>query len=146
MLIDAKKGLADREVSELLGLAVHEDEAALAAAKEMYSSDDSGCLLRLYEEEGETIGLIGFCLDESGNMQIKHISVYPEFRNQGFGRGLILEALMEQSPDTIIAEVDDVAADFYRNIGFIVTSKGQDESGVERFECIYHAVESEDEY
>lgn len=146
MLIEANKGLADSEVSELLSLAVHQEEQAFEAAKGMYSSADTGCQLRLYQEEGETIGLIGFCLDDAGRLNIKHISVFPEYRNQGFGRGLILEALMEQSPDAVVAEVDEEAADFYRNIGFVVTSKGVDASGAERFECVYHAVESEDEY
>ncbi|WP_237690670.1 GNAT family N-acetyltransferase [Paenibacillus caui] len=146
MLIDAKPSLTTLEVRELLQLAVHEDASALAAATEMYGSEESGCLLRLYQEEGETIGLIGFEMNAAGTLIIRHISVYPEFRNQGFGRGLILEALMEQSPDTIAAEVDEEAADFYRNIGFTVTSVGPDHSGNERFKCMYHAVESEDEY
>ncbi|WP_238996739.1 GNAT family N-acetyltransferase [Paenibacillus pinistramenti] len=149
MLIDAKQGLQleGSEVNELLALAVHEDEEALAAAKELYGPEQAQYLLHLYQEEGETIGLIGFQMDMSaGTMTIHHICVYPELRNQGFGRGLILEALMEQSPDTISAEVDEEAADFYRNIGFTVTSKGVDQAGGERFLCVYHAVESEDEF
>ncbi|GGA40198.1 GNAT family N-acetyltransferase [Paenibacillus physcomitrellae] len=149
MLIDAKRGpgLDHSEVTELLELAVHEDEEALAAAKALYRSEDNGCLLRLYQEEGETIGLIGFHMDsDTGTLTIQHISVFPEYRNQGFGRGLILEALMEQSPDTIKAVVDEEAADFYRNIGFIVTSEGVSPSGAERFLCVYHAVEREDEF
>ena len=145
MLINAKSSLTDLKVIELLELAVHEDEQALAAAQATYGSDDS-YLLRLYQEEGETIGLIGFQIDPVGTMIIHHISVYPEFRNQGFARGLILEALMEQSPDTILAVVNEESADFYRNIGFVVTSSGTDAVGQEQFKCVYHAVESEDEY
>jgi ribosomal protein S18 acetylase RimI-like enzyme len=147
MLIQAKPGVADQEVKELLELAIQEDEAALSQAQKLYFSENSGYELRLYQEEGETIGLIGFRMDpETGVLSIQHICVYPEYRNQGFGRGLILEALMEQSPDTIEAEVDEETADFYRNIGFTVTSKGIDASGVERFLCVYHAVEHEDEF
>ncbi|ANS73937.1 hypothetical protein AWM70_04605 [Paenibacillus yonginensis] len=149
MLIDAKRdfGLDHSEVTELLELAVHEDEEALAAAKALYQAEDNGYLLRLYQEEGETLGLIGFHMDpESGTLTIQHICVFPEYRNQGFGRGLILEALMEQSPDTIKAVVDEEAADFYRNIGFIVTSHGVTASGDEQFLCVYHAVEREDEF
>lgn len=56
---------------------------------------------------------------------------------------MILELLLQldPKPKRVIAETDDEAVDFYRNIGFEVHSLGEKYPGVERFRCIYEVDE-----
>jgi ribosomal protein S18 acetylase RimI-like enzyme len=126
-------------VQELLSYAVFPDPDRLTETVAQYRNDPD---LRLYglEEDGVLIGLIGYAL--AGNrLDIRHLAVEPEFRRQGYGRGLILEAIAKEQPDWVAAETDEEAVEFYRNIGFTIVSLGERFPGAERFLCVYDARE-----
>lgn len=145
MLIDLKPELQREDVRELLGMSVFPDPDQLAEAIASYAEDENNRLKGLRDGEvDKLVGVIGYRLDESGVMIVRHIAVAPDERNQGYGRAMILEALGETSPTAIIAETDEDAIDFYRNIGFTVESAGEAYPGVERFKCTY-VTEPEEE-
>lgn len=58
---------------------------------------------------------------------------------------IVLETLTKADPEWIIAETDEEGAEFYRNIGFIITSLGISPSGAEWFSCTYQVEDPEDE-
>ncbi|MGF7048647.1 ribosomal protein S18 acetylase RimI-like enzyme [Paenibacillus sp. DS2015] len=144
MLINVKTYINKLEVTELLSYAVFPDDKSLKAAIELYEGNDS---LQLYgfEDEELLVGLIGFEMDAGRVITINHIAVLPENRLKGYGRGMLLELLEAQKPTQMIAETDEEAVDFYRNIGFVVYSLGEIYPGVERFRCVYDAEEVEEE-
>ncbi|AWB44235.1 GNAT family N-acetyltransferase [Paenibacillus sp. CAA11] len=145
MLLDMKPRIAEPELQELLGYAVFPEQTALDRATHSYLAEETNKLLGLIDEEADMpIGLIGYRVDETNQLQLLHISVHPEYRGQGYGRLLVLEVLTKENPERIIAETDEEAVDFYRNIGFVVASKGELPNGIERFRCVYE-VEEEDE-
>jgi GNAT superfamily N-acetyltransferase len=49
----------------------------------------------------------------------KHIDVLPEYRLQGVGKALIRYVINHFSLETLHAETDDEAIEFYRKFGFI---------------------------
>ncbi len=60
-------------------------------------------------------------LNLSGNRpEIEGIAVFEDFRRKGLGRCMILGAMERLKTDSIIAETDDGAVDFYRACGFSV--------------------------
>lgn len=141
MLRDISKESLQPEVKELLSYSVFPDPEAIERAASHYQTGQSR--LFGYEEDGLLIGVIGFDVVQN-ELFIRHLAVLPENRGQGYGRGLILELLLEvqPQPDAIIAETDEEAVDFYRNIGFEVYSMGEPYPGGERFRCVYEVEKS----
>ncbi|MNK27524.1 Acetyltransferase (GNAT) family protein [compost metagenome] len=136
MLVNVKDQVESPEITQLLEYAVYTDEDALAKAVSHYRAEE-GAELYALKHEGELIGLIGYVVDDHNALNITHLAIAPEHRNQGYGRAIVLEALYEVKPDRIIAETDEDAVDFYRNIGFVVLSIGRLPNGIERFRCVY---------
>lgn len=143
MLKDITMQASQPEIKELLSYSVFPDPEAVDEAAASYQSGDSR--LFGYEEDGLLLGVIGFDVKED-ELIIRHLAVLPENRGKGYGRGLILELLLEvqPKPERVIAETDEEAVNFYRSIGFEVYSLGEKYPGVERFRCIYEVEESEE--
>ncbi|CAG7635358.1 hypothetical protein PAESOLCIP111_03655 [Paenibacillus solanacearum] len=138
MLIDLKHRLEEEPVQELLSSAVFPDPEAVEQTIGLYRSDQTMELLGI-EQDGVLLGIAGFQTDSDHRLLLRHIAVQPEYRGQGYGRGLLLELIALKQPAAIVAETDEEAADFYRNVGFVVTSLGEKYPGVERFQCLYEA-------
>ncbi|WP_314585203.1 GNAT family N-acetyltransferase [Paenibacillus terrigena] len=136
MLEHIKHRLNEEEIRELIGYSVFPDPDRIEQAVARYQQEDQ---LQLYGavEEDEVIGIVGFSMDEDQNLILQHIAVRPENREQGYGRSIMLELIGLTNPKSIVAETDENAADFYRNIGFTVFSLGEKYPGVERFRCEY---------
>ncbi|MFB9278384.1 GNAT family N-acetyltransferase [Cohnella cellulosilytica] len=136
MLVEVKDRLDDPSVREIVEVSVYPDPDKLDKTIEAYKSDDA-LEMYGYEAEGECIGIIGLRMNEDGEMKIEHLAVSPDYRGLGYGRGLILEVIDKKGPSVLIAETDEEAVDFYRNIGFEIESLGEKYPGTERFKCVY---------
>ncbi|WP_106766133.1 GNAT family N-acetyltransferase [Paenibacillus faecalis] len=141
MMKDISSRLEDLEVKKLIAYSVFPDPEHLDQAVEAYRKPD-GLKLYGYEEEGVLVGIIGFdkVADE---LWIKHIAVTPENRGKDYGRGMIVELMVQQEPARVIAETDEESVDFFRSIGFEIYSLGETSPGIERFRCVYEAEEQE---
>lgn len=135
MLIDIKSRLDEKEIQELIGYSVFPDPTVLEKAILEFKTNNDFKLYG-YEEHGEIIGIIGFRQEEN-SILITHMAIKPAYRRMGYGRGLILELIVSMKPTRIIAETDEEAVEFYRNIGFVIKSLGEKYLDVERFQCIY---------
>lgn len=143
MLINIKPRIATPEVNELLSYAVIDDPNALVQALSEYA-EQAGLQLFGWEEEELLLGLLGFEETEDGSLDIRHIAVLPENRGKGYARGMILELLASRQPRYLVAETEDIiAADFYRSLGFMVYSLGENAAGIEMLRCVYEVEESE---
>lgn len=143
LLINIKSRLDQPEVAELLEYSIFPDPARLAQTLDDYKRSEE-LEMYGYEKDGKLIGLVGFRIDSERVMELRHIAVQPDYRGQGYGRGQILELIHLKNPAEIVAETDEDAVDFYRNIGFEVVSLGENYPGAERFRCTYE-VEPEEE-
>lgn len=141
MLVSIKDRINDVIVEELIGYSTLPEEAHIQAALAMYKNNDSTELLG-FEDEGQLVALIGIEQDGS-KVMIKHLAVLPENREKGYGRGIISEMISRYQPETVIAETDEEAVDFYRNVGFVVYSLGEQYPGIERFRCVFETEEEE---
>ncbi|GAA0134093.1 hypothetical protein YSY43_09330 [Paenibacillus sp. YSY-4.3] len=144
MLIDVKPRMDSEEIRELLEYAVHGDEEELGQAVKQYGAD-SGCKLLAYEEEGQCIGMIGYRSADNGVMELLHLAVHPEDRGMGYGRGIILDAMVLERPAVVLAETDEESADFFRSIGFQVTGFSKFPGGPEYFRCTYETEQTEED-
>ena len=58
---------------------------------------------------------------------------------------MILEIMTLEKPERVVAETDEEAVDFYRSLGFVVHSLGEQYPGIERFRCVYEVEDEEEE-
>ena len=143
MLQSVKNQVRDTQVTSLLELAVFPDAEHLERAITFYEETDEAELLA-YEEGGEKIGIIGFRPSGEGEITLTHIAVEPNSRGAGYGRGMLLELMVQKKPSLVIAETDEEAVEFYRSVGFAVVSLGFGSVGLERFRCVYEVEEEEE--
>ncbi|MFD0674924.1 GNAT family N-acetyltransferase [Cohnella sp. GCM10027633] len=144
MFIDIRSRLGDPVIRELIGMSVFPDEGEPERTIEQYASGSDQLRIMGYESQGQVVGFVGFEVDVDGLMTLRHIAVLPDSRGAGFGRGMILELLHQFEPRAIVAETDEDAVHFYRSIGFRIESLGESYPGVERFRCLYDALEQAD--
>lgn len=135
MFVDLQNDLHHQDVLELLSLSVFPDPDELAQAVASYETQPNRRLCGLISEQEELIGIIGYELDADSVVHIRHIAVRADRRGEGFARGMILELIAREEPNKILAETDEEAVDFYRNIGFTIESMGERYPGIERFKC-----------
>ncbi|WP_102027774.1 GNAT family N-acetyltransferase [Salirhabdus sp. Marseille-P4669] len=90
-----------------------------------------------YEFEDQVVGCIGIEFISPSYCEIKHIAVSPNLRGKGIGSKMIRFIMEEYSLSIMTAETDKDAVNFYKKIGFKITSLGEKYPGVERFQCIY---------
>ncbi|WP_062050510.1 GNAT family N-acetyltransferase [Bacillus sp. JCM 19034] len=88
-----------------------------------------------YDIGGKVVGCIGLEFSSSKHCEIKHIAVSPSHREEGIGRKMISFICEKYSISLLTAETDNDAVNFYKNIGFKITSLGEKYPGVERFLC-----------
>ncbi|MBP1155657.1 MULTISPECIES: GNAT family N-acetyltransferase [unclassified Paenibacillus] len=136
MLIDIKQRLGEEPIRELLSYSIFPDPEILEEELNAYAAED-GRELYGYEDKGQIIGVVGFIVHQNGLLEVNHLAVHPEYRGQGYGRGQILELIELKKPIEIHAETDEESVEFFRNIGFSITSLGEKFTGVECFQCIY---------
>jgi ribosomal protein S18 acetylase RimI-like enzyme len=142
MLIPIKHRISENSIQELLSYSIFPDPDIVDKEIIRYQTDPT---LELYghEEDNEILGVVGFILHPNHTLELKHIAVDPEYRRNGYGRGLILELIEVKQPAIIQVETDEETVDFYRNVGFSIFSLGEPYPGIEKFKCIYD-VELED--
>ncbi len=142
MLQSVKNQVRDPQIAALLELSIFPDPEHLERALSFYEEQPDAELLA-YEEEGDRIGIVGFKPSGESEITITHIAVEPGSRGGGYGRGMLLELMVREKPQRVIAETDEEAVDFYRSVGFAVVSLGISPSGLERFRCVYEVEEEE---
>jgi GNAT superfamily N-acetyltransferase len=136
MLIPLKDKLDDAKVQKLLAHSIFPDPERIQNTFDEYKYG-SDLELFGFQEEDTIVGIIGFRQDEEQVLEIRHLAVDPELRGFGYGRGQILEVITMKKPKQLMVETDEEAVDFYRSIGFTISSLGEKFPGVERFKCTY---------
>lgn len=121
---NAKASLFDPEVLTLLAPSVYNPTPErLKHRAEAYAADSNVKAYACKNSE-KYIGIVVF-VTENGTTEILDIAVKPEYRKHGIGRKLI-DFIFNRFPvDTIIAETDDEAVEFYKRCGFTITSVGE---------------------
>lgn len=143
MLLNIKTYLHKPQVMELLSYAVFPDDQHIKQTIASYEGNEAW-QIQGFEDEELLVGLVGYEKNDQGVLTIHHIAVIPENRGKGYGRGMLLELIKQQQPNEIVAETDEEAVDFYRNVGFMIYSLGEVYPGVERFRCVYEVEEAEE--
>ena len=83
------------------------------------------------------VGCVGIEKISERTCEVKHIAVFPKERRNKIA-STMLEFLLENcSFNTLVAETDQDAVNFYRTFGFHITTLGEKYPGVERFKCHY---------
>lgn len=136
MFKDVKNLIEEAEIKALMSYCIFPDPDKLDKVIAQYKSKSDHRLYGIVVEN-QVVGIVGYKQLSSDVIEIQHISVSPQYRGGGYGRGLVLELLNTEKPAKIIAETDGDAVDFYRRIGFKINSLGEKYPGVERYLCFY---------
>jgi ribosomal protein S18 acetylase RimI-like enzyme len=99
-------------------------------------ADDPARHLVGFDRDGSLDGYVGFALHGAGSATIWNIAVRPSARRQGLGRQIVRWLIDVAGLTRLTAETDRDAVGFYRQLGFAVTSLGDERyPGTERFRC-----------
>jgi ribosomal protein S18 acetylase RimI-like enzyme len=112
------------------------DEEKIAQEINTYLEDDSRSLLGEFIDH-TLVGLMGITRISNEKVILKHIAVKEEYRYKGIGKKMLQAYISNQKISLLEAETDVEAVDFYRKIGFQISSIGEKYKGVERFKCQY---------
>ncbi len=116
-IVDVKANLFDPEVLTLLKPSVYDPTPErLKSRAEKYSADKN-TFAYACKKDGIYVGIVVFRM-ENNTAEILDIAVNPKYRKKGIGKSLI-DFILNQFPvDTITAETDDEAVEFYKRCGF----------------------------
>lgn len=130
-----------QRVAELLSYALYTPsiEKAFTALDILIAQPDTEVLVSL--GGGNANGFLAARFTNKFKAEILYIAVDPDFRLKGLGRSMIEALIWRYNLSNVTAETDNTAVDFYRSIGFKVTSLGEKYPGVERFSCVLHLRE-----
>ncbi len=111
MLINLKDRIDETDVRELLEYSMFDEPEKVDKALEEYRY---GPEVELYglETVDRLVGMVGCRKLGGGELEIRHLSIFPEFRRKGYGALLIKELAKLKRPETISAETDDYGVDF----------------------------------
>ena len=118
-ICDVKEKLSDSAILHLLAPSVFNPtpERLLTRAKK-YQADDK-TKAYAYADNGEYKGIIVFKIEDN-TAKILDIAVKSEYQGKGIGSMLIDYIFSQFSVNSIIAETDDDAINFYKKYGFII--------------------------
>lgn len=85
--------------------------------------------------DGALVGCICVSNGVPHGWTVSAIAVAEDHRRRGIGRQLVTDAMERLGSQSLNAETDRDAVDFYRHLGFAVSSLGEKYPGVERFAC-----------
>lgn len=130
---DVKASLFNPEVLTLLKPSVYNPTPErLKSRAEKYSADKN-TFAYACKKDGIYVGIVVFRM-ENNTAEILDIAVNLKYRKKGIGKSLI-DFILNQFPvDTITAETDDEAVEFYKRCVFTITLVGE-VSSIKRYFC-----------
>ena len=135
---NVKASLFDPEVLTLLAPSVYNPTPERLKHRAEEYAADSNVKAYACKNSEKYIGIVVF-VTENGTAEILDIAVKPEYRKHGIGRKLI-DFIFNRFPvDTIIAETDDEAVEFYKKCRFTITPT-KEVSDTRRYFCKLSAV------
>lgn len=143
MLVQVNHRISESPIRELIEYAVFFDEEQLEHACDLYMNSPLDHQLFGLEDEGQLVGVIGCRMNSSQELEILHLAVHPEHRGNGYGRGLLLTLLSTKHPNLLFAVTDEEGADFFRNVGFVITGQAGEIAGQEQFRCVFDVEEEQ---
>ncbi len=129
----------DKEIMGVLGQAMFMPTAGRmkSAAEAIYSKQQGSFYLC---KDGDTLlGVIGLQRTDNIQVEIMHIAVAKDHQGKGVGRFMIEEAFRYSGTDTIVAETDSDAVDFYKKCGFKVKLQKDNILDTDRYWCVKEA-------
>ena len=137
MFRNIKDELNNPTVLQLLVASAYDDSMENAYKKAEEFRNRHNLSIYGWIEDEEIVGVCGFKIYHTDHVEILNIAVSETARGRGIGSAMI-SALQNEFLLPITAETDDDAVDFYRKVGFGVTSAPA-KSGVPRYACVLAA-------
>lgn len=133
-IFDIKSSICESRIYELLAPSVYNptEERLLNRAKKY--QEDENTNIYAYEDNDEYKGIVVFIIAKN-SATILDIAVKPEHQGHGIGSKLIDFIFNSFNVDSIIAETDDDAIEFYKKYRFTVADT-KVEFDTKRYICV----------
>lgn len=101
-----------------------------------FSDKNTKIFISLNEEH--IVGMLVLTPNGDNTVEIIGIAVHESFQKQGIGNFMIRESAKRMNIHRLLAETDDDAIGFYKNIGFDITKevKHYENGSVDRYHCL----------
>lgn len=97
--------------------------------------------------EDKIVGMLVLTISGDNGAEIIGIAVHSSFQKQGVGSFMVRESANKMNLHMILAETDDDAVGFYKNMGFDITKevKHYGNGSVDRYHCLLTLTKCEDQ-
>lgn len=97
--------------------------------------------------EDKIVGMLVLTINGDNCAEIIGIAVHSSFQKQGVGSFMVRESANKMNLHMILAETDDDAVGFYKNMGFDITKevKHYGNGSVDRYRCLLTLTKCEDQ-
>lgn len=136
-VFDGKDLLDDPALQQLAALSMYMPAPEKVARRVHAWQADPGVRVFALDTGGEWKSILVIADRGEGAYEILSVATRPSARNRGYAGRLVKHAQQVLPMRSLIAETDDDAVDFYRQIGFDVTSLGETYAETERYLCRY---------
>ena len=137
-LIDKKESVRTQEAYTVYQQCMYKPDYELHKRKinNYFSDINTKIFISLYEEK--IVGMLVLTLNGDNSAEIIGIAVHGSFQKRGIGSFMVRESAKKMNFHMILAETDDDAVGFYKNIGFDITKevKHYDNGSVDRYHCL----------
>lgn len=101
-----------------------------------FNNKNTKIFIRLIEDK--IVGMLVLTINDDNCAVIIGIAVHSSFQNQGIGSFMIKESAKKMNLHKILAETDNDAVGFYKNMGFEITKevKHYENGSVDRYHCL----------
>lgn len=101
-----------------------------------FNDKNTKILISLIEDK--IVGMLALTMNGDNSAEIIGIAVHSSFQKQGIGSFMIKESAKKMNLHKVLAETDDDAVGFYKNMGFEITKevKHYENGSVDRYHCL----------
>lgn len=137
-MIDKKEFVLTQEAYTIYQQCMYKPDYNIYVRKINDYFNDKNTKIFINMNEDKIVGMLVLTINGDNSAEIIGIAVRGSFQKQGVGSFMIRESAKKMNLHKVLAETDDDAVGFYKNIGFEITKevKHYENGSVYRYRCL----------
>ena len=137
-LIDKKESVLTQEAYTVYQQCMYKPDYNAYVRKVNDYFNDKSTKIFISMNEDKIVGMLVLTLNGDNSAEVIGIAVHSSFQKQGIGSFMIRESAKKMNLHKVLAEMDDDAVGFYKNMGFEITKevKYYENGSVDRYRCL----------
>ena len=137
-MIDKKESVLTQEAYTVYQQCMYKPDYNAYVRKINDYFNDKSTKIFISMNEDKIVGILVLTMNGDNSAEIIGIAIHSSFQKQGIGSFMIKESANKMNLHKVLAETDDDAVGFYKNIGFEIAKevKHYENGSVDRYRCL----------